>query len=132
MIDAEQPNPALLAEGQGDATTELDELLLGEVGVQTCPQSVEVLAAPGDGLGVRERSLLPVVVQVGGLEVEEFVVLLFPKSRRGGLLGALVAAELALDGPGDVHPAQVLDRMFDDAAVELGLPTVGEGPKRLG
>ncbi len=52
VVDAEQPDPALLAEGQRDAVAQLDQLRLGEVRVQPGPERVEVALAPGDGLGV--------------------------------------------------------------------------------
>src|SRR5262245_30204683 len=75
VVDAQQPDPALLAEGQGDEATKLDEFGLGEVLPDALPQLVEVLLSPGDRLGVRERGLLAVVVLVRRLEVQQLVVL---------------------------------------------------------
>src|SRR5918996_401959 len=77
-----------------------------------CPERVS-----GDGLGVSEGGLLPVVVEVGRLEVEQLVVLLLLKACRCRLLRPLVAAELALDRPGDVYAAEVLYRVVDHATV---------------
>src|SRR4051794_20309830 len=39
VVDAEQADPALLAEGQRDRAAELDQLRLGEVGVQPVPKA---------------------------------------------------------------------------------------------
>src|SRR5262245_2513718 len=131
VVDAEQPDPALLAEGQSDEAAELDEFGLGEVLAEPLPELVEVLLAPGDRLRVCEGSLLAVVVLVRGLEVQQLVVLRLLQSGGRRLHGALVAAELALDRPRDVDPAKVLDRVVADALVEGRLPGVGEGPERV-
>jgi hypothetical protein len=39
MLDVEQPQPALLAEGQGDKTAQLDQFRFGEMQVQPLPAS---------------------------------------------------------------------------------------------
>ena len=100
VVDAEEPDPRLLAEGEADRAAELDELRLAEVCMQPGPERVELLVRarpPRDRLCVRERRLLPVVVAIGRLEVEQIVVLRLLE-RTARLLRTLVPAVLALDG----------------------------------
>ena len=85
MVDAQQPDPALLAEGEADEAAELDQFRLREVVVQRLPGRVVQVEAPCDGLGVPERRLLPVVVPLRLLEVQQIVVVLLLQARRRGL-----------------------------------------------
>ena len=64
VVDAQQPDPALLTEGQRDEAAKLDELGLGEVLVQALPERVVGVQPPSDRLGVRKGSFLTVVVQL--------------------------------------------------------------------
>jgi hypothetical protein len=130
VVDAQQPDPALLAEGQRDEAAELDQLRLGEVPVQPLPQLVAV-SSPGDRLGVGQGRLLPLVIGAAGLEVQQAVVGSFGQTGRPRPARPLVAAVLTPQRPGDVHPAEVLDRVIADALVEQGPPGVREGPERV-
>src|SRR5215207_6413327 len=72
--DAERLDPALLAECQRGEVTELDDLLLGEVPAQALPRPVVRLPrTPDQAARVRERGLLPVVVALRALELEQLV-----------------------------------------------------------
>src|SRR4051812_31072681 len=105
VLDVEQPQPALLAERQRDRAAELDELRLAEVRVHPLPEGVVGLQPPGDRLGVRERRPLALVEAIGRLEVQEVVVLRLLQALAAALLGALVAAVLALHRPRHVDAA---------------------------
>ena len=59
MVDVEQPQPALLAHRQRDEAAELDQLGLGEVGVQPLPERVIGVEPPGNRLCISQRCLLP-------------------------------------------------------------------------
>src|SRR5919107_243378 len=109
VVDVQHPQPALLAERQADEASELDQLRLGEVRVHALPEGVVGVEVPRDRLGVRERRLLALVVGLRALEVEELVVLALDEAEPAALLGALVAAVLALDRARDVDAAQLLD-----------------------
>src|SRR4051794_23291437 len=130
VVDVEQPQPALLAERQADRAAELDELGLAEVRVHALPERVVGLEPPGDRLGVRERRPLALVEAIGRLEVQEVVVLSLLQALAAALLGALVAAVLALHRARDVDAAELLDRMVEHAVVEEVAPAVGEEPER--
>src|SRR6185436_403910 len=60
VIDVEQPQPALLAEGEADHAAELDQLGLAEMPVHALPEGVVGVEMPRDRLGVGERRFLPV------------------------------------------------------------------------
>src|SRR5579872_4146780 len=75
MLDVQQPQPALLAHGQGDEAAELDQFRLGEVLVQPLPQRVVGVQPPRDRLRVGQRRLLAFGEPGRGLEVEQVVVL---------------------------------------------------------
>jgi hypothetical protein len=61
VLDVEQPQPALLAEGERDEAAKFHQFRLGEIAVQALPAGVVVRQLPGDGLRVGERRLLPAV-----------------------------------------------------------------------
>src|SRR5919199_359003 len=130
VLDVEQPQPALLAECQADRAAELDELRLAEVRVHPLPEGVVGVQAPRDRLGVGQGGPLALVEAVGGLEVQEVVVLRLLQALAPALLGALVAAVLALHRARDVDAAELLDLVVEDAVVEQVAPAVGEEPER--
>src|SRR5712691_1363139 len=99
MLDVEQPQPALLAEGQRDEAAEFHQFRLGEMTVQTLPAGIIVRQSPRDGLRVGERRLLPVAEPPRGLEVQQVVVLGLGKAAAGRPRRALIPAVLAIHGP---------------------------------
>jgi hypothetical protein len=84
---------------------------------------------PGDGLGVGERRLLPVVVMRRILEVDEIAVVVLDESLPGCLHRALVAAVLALDRARDIDAAQLLDRVVGNPVLEHVAPGARERPE---
>src|SRR6266700_4107226 len=124
---------ALLAAGEGDEVSQLGELRLGEVGVQALPEGVVgQVGVPGDRLGVSQRGALALVEAVGGLEVQQLVVVALVDALLAALHGALAAAVLAVHRARDVQAAQLLDAMVQDAVAERGPPRGGEGSEQLG
>src|SRR5918999_1523321 len=129
VVDVEEPQPRLLAEREPYEAAQLDQLGLAEVGVEALPEGVVRVAGPDDRLGVGERGLLPLVIALGRLEVQQLVVLPLLEPRLAAALGALVAAVLALDAVRDVDAAQLLDGVVDNALAEQVAPGVGERPE---
>src|SRR5215469_25534 len=129
MLNVEQPQPALLAERQGDEAAELHELRLAEMTVQPIPQRVVVGQVPRDRLGVGKSRLLTAVEPVRALEVHQLVVLSLSESLLSGLHGSLVAAVFAFHRPRDVHPAQFLDPVIAHTLPEDFAPRTSEAPK---
>src|SRR5450432_537727 len=132
VLNVEQPQPALLAEGERDEAAKLYQFGLGELAVQPLPEHVVVGQSPRDGLGVAERSLLPLAEPVRGLEVQQVVILSFGEALLGRLDRALVTAVLTVDRPRDVDPAQLLDAVIADTGAEDVLPGPGECPEAGG
>src|ERR671919_2487551 len=97
VVDVEEAQPGLLAEREADEAAQLDELGLVEVRVQALPEVVVRIAGPDDRLRVGQGGLLAIGVALGGLEVEQLVVLALLEPLAAAALGALVAAVLALD-----------------------------------
>src|SRR5262250_1868292 len=87
---------------------------------------------PGDCLGVGECRLLPVAITRRRLEVQQLVVLTLFQAAGRRRYRALVAAVFALDGAGDVDPAQFLDLMVTYAVPEDVGPGPGEEPEAGG
>src|SRR5918992_5920706 len=129
VVDVEEPQPRLLAEREPYEAAQLDQLGLAEVGVEALPEGVVRVAGPDDRLGVGERGLLPLVIALGRLEVQQLVVLALLESRLAAALGALVAAVLALHAVRDVDAAELLDGVVDDALAKQVPPGVGERPE---
>src|SRR5204862_78492 len=129
--DAQGPQPAELAVDDRHVVAELDQLRLGEVGVEALPDViVRELRAPGDGARVGERRLLPLVVAISGLEVEQLLVIALAEPLLAAAAGALAAAVQALDGPRHVDPAELLDRVVADPLAECRLPLHPEVAQR--
>src|SRR5258708_17752476 len=57
-LDIKQPQPALLAHGQGDEAAQFDQLGFGEVLVQPRPQLIGGFQPPGNGFRVSSTSTL--------------------------------------------------------------------------
>jgi hypothetical protein len=132
VSDAPRLDHALLAERQRDERAELDDLRFAEVLPQTRPERiVDGRGIPDQVARVLERDLLPLAVVLGALEVEQVGVVRF-----GQLLprteGALRASVVAADRLGDVVPAELLERMLDEAAAEDALPAARERPGDVG
>ena len=131
--DAERLDPALLPQGERDEEPELDELGNCEVLVEPLPESVVGdLRIPDDGARVGQRGLLARGEPVRVGEVEQLVVLLFGESLPSGLDGALDPSVFALDGFGDVDPAEFLDAVVKDAVAKCQIPRLREGPNDAG
>src|SRR5258708_40053716 len=60
VIDAEQPQPALLPQREADEAAELDQLGLAEMPMHALPEGAAGIAALGDALRVSERRCRPV------------------------------------------------------------------------
>src|SRR6266545_2492664 len=131
--DAQRADPALLAAGEGDEVAQLDDLRLGEVAVQALPEGVVgQVGVPGDRLGVGQRGALALVEAVGGLEVQQLVVVALVDALLRALQGALAAAVLAVHRPRHVQAAELLDAVVEHAVAERGPPRGGEGAQQLG
>src|SRR6266571_243845 len=113
--DAQRADPALLAAGEGDEVAQLDDLRLGEVGVQALPEGVVgQVGVPGDRLGVGQRGALALVEAAGGLEVQQLVVVALVDALLRALQGALAAAVLAVHRPRrHVQAAELLDAVVE-------------------
>jgi hypothetical protein len=130
MVDVEQPDPTLLAHREGDEAREFDQLLLTELGVQPLPEGVVGIQPPGDRLGVGQRGLLALVVEVRRLEVQEVFELPLGQARALGFGASLIPAVLAFERTRHVDPAELLEGVVDHAAAVELLPRFGEGPER--
>ncbi len=133
MPDAERLDPPLLPERQRDEEPEFDQLGNREVPVEILPEGVvRNLCVPDDGAGVGEGDLLPLgeLVRVG--EVQQLVVFLFGQSLPSSLDGALDPSVFAIDGFGDVDPAEFLDVVVKDAVAKCQTPRLREGPEDVG
>src|ERR1700733_249935 len=84
MLDVERPQPALLTHGNGDEVADLHQLRLREMRMQTLPQGIVGRQVPGDGFGIGERRLLPVVIAHRGFEVDEVAVVVLDEAGLGG------------------------------------------------
>src|SRR4051812_10710015 len=102
VVDVEHPQPALLSEREPDHAAELDELGLAEVLVHAIPERVVHVEAVGDRLGIGEGGLLPLVVALRLLELEQLAHVVFHEAAGLSLDRALVAAVLAIDRARDV------------------------------
>ena len=117
--DAERLDPPLLPQGERDEEAELDELGHGEEPVEPRPQRViGDLGVPDDRTRVGEGRLLALAECARVGEVQELVVLRFRRSLPSSLDGPLNPSVLALDGFRDVHPAQLLDAVVEDAVTK--------------
>ena len=127
VVDAEGFDPALLAEGETDEKTELDQLGNGEVLMKFFPERVvSDVGIPSDGAGVSQRNFFSFgeLVRVG--EVQELVVLLFGEAFPSALDGALDPSVVAVDRLRDVDAAQLLHRVVEDAVPERQVPRLRE------
>jgi hypothetical protein len=78
VSDPQRLDPALLAEGECDEVTELDDLLLREVPTEPLPNGlVGAGRRPDELTGVGQRGLLTLVEALRALELEELVVVPF-------------------------------------------------------
>src|SRR5882672_728033 len=130
MIDIQQPQPALLAKGQADHATELDQFRFAEVRVHALPESIVGRRVPGYRLRVRKGGLLSLVVVLRLLEIEQVPDLVLDHRAAGRRLDrTLVAAVLAFDGARNVEAAQLLDGVIERAIPEDIAPGVREEPE---
>src|ERR1700722_18746184 len=132
VLDVQEPQPALLAHGQGDEAAELDQFRLGEMPVKPVPQLIAGVQVPRDRLRVGQRRLLAFGEGGRALEVEQVVVLPLAQALGPGLLRALVPAVLAFHRARYVHPAQFLDRVVAYSVAEDRFPRPGERPETGG
>src|SRR5882672_506925 len=133
VVDVEQPQPALLPQGEPDHAAQLDQFGLVVVSVQALRECVVGRGVPGDRLRVGERRLLALVVAGRLLELEQVPhLVLDDRAARRRFHRALVAAVLALHGARDIEAAQLLDRMIEHAVPEDVVPGVGEEPEAGG
>src|SRR5262249_48795720 len=129
MLDVQRLQPALLPHRHGDEIANLDELRFGEMLMEPIPHLVVGLEVPGDRLGIRKRRLLARAIALRALEIQQVQVILLDQASFGRFDRPLIAAVLAPDGFGDVHPAELFDAVVEDAAVEDIAPSIGEGPE---
>ncbi len=110
VLKAERLDPALLPQRKRDEEAEFDQLGDCEVAVEPLPEGVVGdLRIPDDGAGVGKRGLLARAELVRAGEVQQLVVFLLGESLPSSLDGALHPSVFALDGFGDVDPAEFLD-----------------------
>jgi hypothetical protein len=74
MFYVQQPQPALLTEGERNEAAKLHQLRLAEMPVQPCPQVVIVRQVPRDCLRIGQSGLLPLVETLRAFEVQQLVV----------------------------------------------------------
>src|SRR5882724_1867241 len=130
VVDVEQPEPALLPQGQPDHAAELDQLRLAEVLVHALPESVTGRGVPSDRLRVCERGLLALVVTRRFLEIEQVSDLVLDHcAARCRLDRTLVAAVLAFDRARYVQAAQLLDGVIEHPVLEYVAPRIREEPE---
>src|ERR1700730_17175260 len=129
VLDAEGAQPALLSHGQRDEITDLNQLGLAEMLVQAGPELIVNGQIPGDGFGISERRLLPLVIAPRALEIDEVAVIVLNEPLGRRLDRALIAAEFAKDGSRHIDAAQLLDGVISDPILENVPPTVCERPE---
>src|SRR5262249_30876751 len=98
VLDVEQPQPALLAHGQGNEAAKLHQLGVGEMLVETAPERIGGLQPPCNRRRLGQSGPLPSPLPLRGFEVEQVVILSFVEALRPGLLRSLVAAVLTFNG----------------------------------
>ena len=123
MSDAERLDPPLLPQGERDKEPELDQLGNGEVLVEPLPErGVGDVGIPDDRARVGQRRLLAGAERVRVGEAQQLVVFRFGQPFPSPLDGALDASVVALDGLGDVDPAELLDGVVQHAVAERQVP----------
>ena len=132
MTDAPGLDHTLLAVGERDERTELDDLLLAEVLAEACPERiVDTLRIPDEVAREEERRLLPLGERVRALEFEQLAVVrlvqLVSRPER-----PLRASVLAADRLRDVDAAELLQRMLDDPPAEDLVPATRERLRDVG
>jgi hypothetical protein len=124
------PIPSVLIQrccplSQGDEVSELDDLLVAEKLPELFPDAVVgPLGAPNEHAGVHEGCLLPVVEEIGALELEQLVVVLFDKSLLSVPERPRRSSVVAGDRLRDADAAELLDATVADAVQEDPLPVV--------
>ena len=86
MLDVERAQPALLAHGQCDEITDLDQFRLAEMLVQPRPEVVVDRQVPGDRLGIGQGGLLPFVVVRRGFEIDQVAIVVFDQARAAAFI----------------------------------------------
>ena len=110
VLDAERLNPSLLPQSERDEEPEFDQFGDCEVLVELLPEGVVGdLRIPDDGARVGKGGLLTGAEFLRFGEVQQFIVFLFGEPLPSSLDGALDPSVFAIDGFGDVDPAEFLD-----------------------
>ena len=133
MADAERLDPALLPVGERHEIAQLDDLLVAEVQSKALPERVvRALRVPDERARVEQRRLLALVVAIGALELEQFVVVDLGKSLLSTRERPLRASVVTVDRLRDVDATEFLQRMLDQPGAEGALPVRREGAQHGG
>ena len=127
MADPQRLDPSLLAARQSDKEPQLDQLRIGEVGMEVRPERiVGEVRVPDDGAGVAQSGLLPVSEPIGVLELQEVVVIGFGEALPSSLDGSLDPSIVTGDRFRDIDPAQLFDLVVEHSIEERGPPRLSE------
>ena len=129
MVDVEQAQPALLAEGEANGAAEFDQFRFAEVTVHAFPETVIGFSAPDYGFSISECGLLTFTVIGRFFKIHQIIDLCFLQS---GLLAfdrALVAAKFANHRARHIEPANFLDGVIEYAVAEHVVPGIGKEPE---
>lgn len=130
MADPERLDPTLLAAGQCNEETQLDQLGFGEMLMQIAPQfGVGDVGVPEDGARVSQRDLLAFGVAVRVLELQQIVVISFGQTIPSSLDGSLDPSIVTGDRLGDIHTTQFFQLVIEHAIEKGGPPRLREGVK---